>query len=166
MISYIPSMVGSGNVFTGRIWIRNQLKNSYTSFFCINMFTLWTKVGLCGRRRYRRTRPDQTCTTNSQTTLLGSPARTRVKSVNWLKVPMRFFIIYKSLNSSVADPDPNPDPRVFGPPGSGSGSCSGSGSGSFYHHAKIVRKHWFLLFCGSFWLFIFEKWWKSNFKKS
>jgi hypothetical protein len=48
------------------------------------------------------------------------------------------------LLTSVADPDPNldPDPRVFGPPG--------SGSGSFYHHAKIVRKTIFLLFCDSF----------------
>jgi hypothetical protein len=46
---------------------------------------------------------------------------------------------------SVADPDP-PDRHVFGSPGSGSISQR-YGSGSFYHHAKIVRKSWFLLFC-------------------
>ncbi len=37
---------------------------------------------------------------------------------------------------SVADPDP----YVFWPPGSGSISTT-FGSGSFYHQAKIVRKH-------------------------
>jgi hypothetical protein len=75
--------------------------------------------------------------------------------------------------SSVLDPNPDPpDPHVFGPPGSGSistcqryGSRSGSCSGSFYHHAKIVRKPWFLLFCDSFLLFIFEKRCKCTFKK-
>ncbi len=42
---------------------------------------------------------------------------------------------------SVADPDPH----VFGPPGSGSTSqMYGSGSGSLYHHAKIVRKTYFV----------------------
>ena len=40
------------------------------------------------------------------------------------------------FRTSVADPDP-PDPHVFGPPG--------SGSGSFYHHAKIVRKTYYLV---------------------
>jgi hypothetical protein len=40
---------------------------------------------------------------------------------------------------SVPDPDP-PDPRVFWPPGSGSTSQR-YGSGSFYHHAKLIRKH-------------------------
>jgi hypothetical protein len=53
--------------------------------------------------------------------------------------------VYRTLYTSVADPDPNPpDLYVFRPPGSGSGSISqryGSESGSFYHHAKIVRKN-------------------------
>ncbi len=44
--------------------------------------------------------------------------------------------------TSVADPDTHPDPYVFGPPGSASESISQIyGSGSFYHQAKIVRKH-------------------------
>ncbi len=62
------------------------------------------------------------------------------------------------LSSSVPDPNPDPpDPRVFWPPGSGSGSTSQRyGSGSFYLHAKIIRKIWILLFCDSFWLFIFK----------
>jgi hypothetical protein len=53
---------------------------------------------------------------------------------------------------SVSDPDPDPqDPYVFWPPGSGSISQRyESGSESFYHQAKIVRKHLFLLFCDIF----------------
>ncbi len=61
-----------------------------------------------------------------------------------------FLILFRSV--------PDTDPRVFWPFGSGSTSQRyGSGSGSFYHHAKIIRKSWILLFCDSFWLFIFEK---------
>ncbi len=52
---------------------------------------------------------------------------------------------------------------VFGPPGSGSTSQK-YGSGSFYH-AKILIKTLILLFCDSFWLFIFEKWCKCTFEK-
>ncbi len=73
-------------------------------------------------------------------------------------------------SSSVADPDP----QVFGPPGSGS-ICQSYGSGSYYHHAKIVGKILIptifkivgikILFCDSFWLFIFEKLCKCTFKK-
>ncbi len=52
--------------------------------------------------------------------------------------------------------------HTFRPPESGYisqryGSESGTGSGSFYHQAKIVRKHWFLLFCDFCVIFIFEK---------
>jgi hypothetical protein len=66
-----------------------------------------------------------------------------LKSCSYLITSVSTF---KSVESSVADPDPNPDPSapyVFGPPGSGSisqrygsGYGSGSGSGSFYHQAK------------------------------
>ncbi len=46
-------------------------------------------------------------------------------------------------------------PYVFGPPGSGSGSvCQRYGSEYFYHQAKNLEKHWFLL--TSLWLFILE----------
>ncbi len=58
----------------------------------------------------------------------------------------------KTADGSVAYPDPNPDPdppdpHVFGPPV----------SGSFYHHAKLVRKTWFLLFCDFFLTFYLWK---------
>jgi hypothetical protein len=44
--------------------------------------------------------------------------------------PENFYMLFKILEISVADPDP--DPHVFGPPGSGSTSQRyGSGSGSF-----------------------------------
>ncbi len=54
-------------------------------------------------------------------------------------------------------------PYVFGPPGSGSVSQRySSRSGSFYHQAKIVRKHWFLQFFDFFMTFIFGKWCKCT----
>ncbi len=64
----------------------------------------------------------------------------------------------KNQKSSVADPDPKPsDPYVFRSPGSGSSSQRyGSGSGSFYHQANLDS----YCFVTSFWLFIFEKWYK------
>jgi hypothetical protein len=50
------------------------------------------------------------------------------------------------------------DPYVFGPPGFGSVSQRyGSGSCSFYHHAKMLRKPLFLLFCDIFITFYLRK---------
>ncbi len=69
------------------------------------------------------------------------------------------------VRTSVPNPD-LPDPHVFGLQGSGSGSTSqryGSGSGSLSKNSK--KNLHFYRFVTSFWLFIFEKWCKSTFKK-
>ncbi len=79
--------------------------------------------------------------------------------------------------TSVADPYPNPDPHVFGPPGSGSGSISQKVW--IRIGIRIWIRIWILLslsknskknldfycFVNFFWLFTFEKWCKSTFKK-
>jgi hypothetical protein len=67
-------------------------------------------------------RSDQTCSpyrTNSQTTPLGSPARTRAKSINCLKVPMRLFVVgsfIQFVDPDLLNPDLDPGFQVIPDP--------------------------------------------------
>jgi len=111
-------------------------------------FRGWTRPGGWPRRRYGP-RDIQLllrhCSQKWRVYRLETLCPPEWNSKNNYKILYPLYFRYRTLCSSVPDPNTNtdpPNPHVYWTPGSGSGSnWQRYGSGSFYHQAKYVKKN-------------------------